>query len=41
LAGVGALREQSPELVDAPRRRAQDPVRVVVNRERLAQYFSK
>jgi hypothetical protein len=41
LPRVGALREQAAELVQAGRRRAQDPVRVMVDRRRLGQYFSK
>jgi hypothetical protein len=41
LPGVGALGEQAAELVEAGRRRAEDPVRVVVDVRDLAQYFSK
>ncbi len=41
LARIGALGEQAPELVKAARRRAQDAVRVMVDRGGLRQYFSK
>jgi hypothetical protein len=41
LARVWALGEQAPELVEVSRRRAQNPVRVVVDGRRPGQYFSK
>jgi hypothetical protein len=41
LAGVGALGEQAPELVERARRRAEDPMRVVVDVPDAAQYFAK
>jgi hypothetical protein len=41
LTRVGALREQAAELVERARRRAEDPVRVVVDVPDAAQYFSK
>jgi hypothetical protein len=41
LARVAALREQPAELVQGRRRRAQDPVRVVVDEPDAAQYFEK
>ena len=41
LPGIGALGEEPAELVEGPRRRAQDPVRVVVDERDPAQYFSK
>jgi hypothetical protein len=41
LAPVRALGEQAAELVERLRRRAQDPVRVVVDVPDAAQYFSK
>jgi hypothetical protein len=41
LAGVAALGEQPAELVQARRRRAEDPVRVMVDERQLVQYFSK
>jgi hypothetical protein len=41
LARVRALGEEPPELVKARGPRGQDPVRVVIDRRELAQYFSK
>ena len=41
LARIGALREEPAELVERRRRRAQDPVRVVVDEADRAQYFEK
>jgi hypothetical protein len=41
LPPVGALREQPSELVEAGRRRPQEPVRVVIHQRDRAQYFSK
>jgi hypothetical protein len=40
LARVGALREESAELVER-RPRAQDPVRVMIDETNAAQYFEK
>jgi hypothetical protein len=41
LARVGALGEQAAELVKRARRRAEDPMRVVVDMPDSAQYFAK
>jgi hypothetical protein len=41
LPRVGALGEEPAELVEAGRRRAQDAVRVMIDRRCLDQYFSK
>jgi hypothetical protein len=41
LPGIRALGEQAAELVERRRRRAQDPVGVVVDQRDRAQYFSK
>jgi hypothetical protein len=41
LARVGALGEQAAELVERARRRAEDPMRVVVDMPDSAQYFAK
>jgi hypothetical protein len=41
LPWVGALREQAAELIERGRRRAKDPVRMVVDVPDAAQYFSK
>jgi hypothetical protein len=41
LARVGAFAEQAAELVEALRRRPEDPVRVMVDERQLVQYFSK
>ena len=41
LARVGALGEEATELVEGRRRRAQDPVRVMIDERDRAQYFSK
>jgi hypothetical protein len=41
LPRVVALREEPAELVEARRRRAQDPVRVVVDEADAVQYFEK
>jgi hypothetical protein len=41
LARIGTLGEQAAKLVERPRLRAQQPVRVVIDERRPAQYFSK
>jgi len=41
LARVAALGEEAAELVEGRRRRAQDPVRVVVDERDAVQYFEK
>jgi hypothetical protein len=41
LARVAALGEEAAELVERPRRLAEDAVRVVVDERDPAQYFSK
>jgi hypothetical protein len=41
LERVGALGEQAAELVERARRRAEDPVRVMVDMPDSAQYFAK
>ena len=41
LAWVGALREQAAELIQRAARRAEDPVRVMVDVPEAAQYFAK
>jgi len=41
LPRIGALREEPAELVEACRRLAQDPVRVVVDETDAGQYFKK
>ena len=41
LPRVGALGEETAELVEARRMRAQDAVRVVIDERDLVQYFSK
>jgi hypothetical protein len=41
LPRIVALGEQPAELVERARRRAQDPVRVVVDEPDAVQYFSK
>jgi hypothetical protein len=41
LARVGALGEEAPELVEALRSAAQNPVRVVVDQREAAQYLRR
>jgi hypothetical protein len=41
LTRIGALAEEPAELVEAYRRLAQDPVRVLVDEPDRAQYFRK
>jgi hypothetical protein len=41
LARIGALGEEAAKLVQRPRRRAQDPMSVLVDEADRAQYFEK